>query len=151
NVVWGDITASPCLTELKQASAAGQLSIRFITDGYHTDGPMRGYGRVVGTIGPALAEEPQTFIAGRHLQVQTDTTPQGPEFAQVDCILQAARRKLLVDVGNLLRVDAAGDFANMGEISLEAGAGATAANLGTLNYKDPGTYAATAGIFELPS
>ena len=150
NVVWGDVTTSPCLTQLKQASSSGQLSIRFITDGYRTGGPMRGYGRVVGTIGPYLADEPRTFIAGRHLQVQTDGPPKPPEFSQADCVVDAARRKLLVDVGNLLKVDATGDFSDIGEISLEVGSGAAAANLGTLSYKGPGTYAATAGIFELP-
>src|SRR5206468_1834058 len=43
-VVWGDVTKSPCLTQLKQASAGGPLSIRFNTDGYHTGGSQRGYG-----------------------------------------------------------------------------------------------------------
>ena len=68
---------------------------------------MRGYGRVVGTIGPFLADEPHTFIAGRHFQVQTDGPPNPPEFSQADCVVDAVRRKLLVDVGNLLKVGAA--------------------------------------------
>ncbi|MER9227052.1 hypothetical protein NKI39_15705 [Mesorhizobium sp. M0664] len=150
NVTWGDIAKSPCLTQLKQLSAAEQLSIRFITDGYRTGGPMRGYGRIVGTIGPHFANEPHTFIGGRHLQVQTDGPPNPPEFSQSDCVVDAARRKILIDVGNLLKVDSKGDFADMGDISLEVGTGAAAASLGTLSYKAPGTYSATAGIFELP-
>jgi hypothetical protein len=150
NVVWGNVAASPCLTQLKQKSTAQSLSIRFITDGYQTGGPQRGYGRIVGTIGPYLADEPHTFVAGRHLQVQTDGPPRPVEFSQMDCIVDATRRKILVDVGNILKVDANGDFADMGELSLTVGAGAAAANLGTLNYKDAGTYKGTAGIFELP-
>jgi hypothetical protein len=54
HVMWNDVTASPCLTQLKHASAPEQLSIRFITDGYRMGGPMRGYGHIVGTIGPYL-------------------------------------------------------------------------------------------------
>jgi hypothetical protein len=151
NVAWGNVAASPCLTQLKQASVAKKLSIRFVTDGYRLGGPQHGYGRIVGTIGPYLEDEPHTFVAGRHLQVQTDGPPNDVEFAQTECIVDAARRKILVDVGNILTVDANGDFAGMGELSLAGGAGAAAANLGTLNYKDPGTYRATAGIFELPA
>jgi hypothetical protein len=151
-VVWGDVSKSPCLTQLKQVSAAG-LSIRLITDAYHTGGPKRGYGEVVGTIGPYLADEPHTFVAGRHLQVQTDAppAPNPPEFSQVDCVVDPTRRKILLDVGNILQVDANEDFADIGELTLAAGAGAAAVTLGTLNYKGPGNYKATAGIFELPA
>jgi hypothetical protein len=34
NVEWGDVAASQCLAQMKRKSAAGMLSIRFITDSY---------------------------------------------------------------------------------------------------------------------
>jgi hypothetical protein len=147
NVTWGDIAASPCLTQLRQASAAQKLSIRFIADGYQMRDPQRGYGRVVGTIGPYIDGEPKTFVVGRHLQVQTAAGPPAPEYAQVDCRVDAERRKVLVDVGNILKVKPNGDFSDLGDITLTAGNGIV---LGALNYKGDGSYANTAGIYELP-
>ena len=62
------------------------------------------------------------------------------------------RRKILVDVGNLLRVDpTSGDFVNIGELSLVAGDGPAAPVLGSLNYHGPLNYTHTAGIYELPA
>ena len=150
DVEWDDVTASPCLAQMKQASMAGKLSIRFITDGYQMGGPQRGYGRIVGTIGPCLEGEPHTFVLGRHLEVQTAGTvgQDDLEYAQAECLVDAGRRKLLVDVGNVLQVDSAnGDFSNMGEITLSAGNGAA---LGKLHYTGAGGYASSAGIYEFP-
>jgi len=148
DIVWGDVTASPCLTQMKAGTSAQKLSIRFITDGYFTGGAERGYGRLVGTIGPYLDNEPHTFVMGRHLRVQTAAPPvdRALEFAHVDCQVDAGRRKILVDLGNLLKVDAAGDFTNLGELTLVTGGGQ---EIGAVNYRDVG-YAQTAGIYELP-
>jgi hypothetical protein len=75
---------------------------------------------------------------------------QGP-YALVDCVVDTARRKLLVDVGNSLPVDVvSGDFQKIGDLSLVAGSGATAKTLGALPYTDTGSYLNTAGIYELP-
>ena len=57
DVAWGDLSASPALQALQAATVPGQLSIRFMLDSYNMGGAKRGYGRIVGTIGPALAGE----------------------------------------------------------------------------------------------
>jgi hypothetical protein len=146
DVEWGDVTASPCLAQMKQASAPRMLSIKFMTDSYKLDGQQRGYGRIAGTIGPYVNGEPRTFVLGRHL-----APPQGNQFAPVDCRLDTDRRKVLVDVGNSLPIDAAtGDFLDGGEITLAAGSGATATVLGSLDYTGPRNYPTTAGVYELP-
>jgi hypothetical protein len=149
NVEWGDIAKSPCLLELKVASVAGKLSIRFLTDGYQMSPPQRGYGRIVGTIGPFIEGEPRTFVAGRHLRVKTADAPQ-LEFVYADCSAHTTRRKILVDVGNVLKVDANGDFTDMGELTLAVGNDSALQVLGQLNYFGPGKYRAGAGVFEVP-
>ena len=148
NVEWGDVAASPCLAQMKQKTVAGMLSIKFITDSYRMGGQQRGYGRIVGTIGPYLDGEPHTFVIGRHLAPPPQST-----FAPADCVVDTARRKLLVDIGNSLPVVAAsGDFQNIGDLTLVAGSGAAAKSLGTLPYTaDDGSYPNTAGIYELPA
>jgi hypothetical protein len=146
NVEWGDVLASPCLAQMKQVSAAGMLSIKFITDGYQMGGQQRGYGRIAGTLGPYLDGEPHTFVIGRHL-----APPAQSLYAPVDCVVDTARRKVLVDVGNSLPVEvASGDFQNIGDLTLVAGSGAAAKTLGALPYTDTDSYPNTAGIYELP-
>jgi hypothetical protein len=145
NVEWGDVSASSCLVQMKQVSAPGMLSIKFMTDRYALDGQQRGYGRVAGTIGPYLAGEPRTFVLGRHLAPQ-----QGP-YAPMDCRLDPDRRKILVDLGNSLPIDAAsGDFLNRGALTLVAAAGATTTVLGSPDPTGQDNYRRTAGIYELP-
>ena len=146
NVEWGDVTASPCLTQMKQKTAAGMLSIKFITDSYQMDGQQRGYGRIAGTIGPYLDGEPRTFLIGRHLGSRQAS------YAAVDCRVDTDRRKVLVDVGNSLPTDAStGDFISAGDLTIVAGSGAAATILGALPYTEKGNYSRTAGIYELPS
>ena len=146
NVEWGDVAGSPCLAQMKQASAPGLLSIKFITDQYVMDGQHRGYGRITGTIGPCLAGEPRTFVIGRHL------APTGNTFAPLDCRVDRGRRKVLVDVGNALPIDvASGDFLkSTGALTLAAGRGANAVVLGPLDYTGTGDFPRSAGIYELP-
>jgi hypothetical protein len=145
DVAWSDLSASPCLQQLQQASEPGLLSIRFTTDMYSMREPTRGYGRIAGTIGPYLAGEPRTFVFGRHLQVD-----KGGTGVQADCVVDTARRKVLLDVGHVLSVDGNGDFDDLGELTLVAGNGASAPSLGAIAYQGPGTYRMTAGVFELP-
>ena len=146
NVEWGDVSASDCLKQMKQKSKPGMLSIRFMTDGYQMSGQKRGYGRIAGTIGPYLDKEPHTFVQGRHL-APVAAAP----FAPVDCSVDTDNRKVFVDIGNSFPLDATGDFSDQGAVTLVAGSGATAVVVGSLNYKDKGSYAATAGVYELPT
>ncbi len=145
NVEWGDVTASACLTQMQQKTVAGMLSIRFMTDGYRMGGQQRGYGRITGTIGPYLAEEPRTFVRGRHL------APSGDPYAPIDCSVDTDSRKVFVDIGNSLPTDASGGFSDQGDITLVAGSGPAALVLGSLNYRDKGGYVSTAGVYALPA
>jgi hypothetical protein len=146
NVAWGDVSASPCLTQMKQKTKPGMLSIRFITDGYQMGGQQRGYGRIAGTIGPYLDKEPHTFVKGRHL-APVAAAP----FAPVDCSVDTDSRKVFVDIGNSFPIGATGDFSDQGDVTLVAGSGPAALVLGSLNYKDKGGYAMTAGVYEVPA
>jgi len=147
NIEWGNVTASTCLTQMQQA-CAGALSIKFMTDIYTMGGQQRGYGRIVGTIGPYLDGEPRSFVMGRHLAPSVSSSP----YAPVDCRLDRERRKIFVDVGNALQMNmATGDFADVGTLALAAGTGAAATPLGILDYSGPKNYLKTAGVYELPA
>jgi hypothetical protein len=146
NVEWGDVSASPCLKQIKQKSVPGMLSMRFLTDGYQMGGQQRGYGRIAGTIGPYLDKEPHTFVKGRHL-APVAAAP----FAPADCSVDTDSRKVFVDIGNSFPIDATGDFSDQGDVTLVAGSGPAAVVLGSLNYRDKGSYVATAGVYELPA
>jgi hypothetical protein len=159
-VVWGDLSKSPALKALQAATLQEQLSIRFMLDSYKMGGAMRGYGRIVGTIGPALAGEPAHFVAGRHLAPIGQSSPLG----NVTCCLDPAGTQILADFGNALPNDANGNVPNSGDIHLVAvsnvaaiknGATSLAAadivDLGSLlGYDGPDYYLHTAGIQAFP-
>jgi hypothetical protein len=146
NVAWGNIDASPCLIQMKERSSTGLLSIKFVTDLYQLGGQKRGYGRVVGTVGPYFDGEPHTFVLGRHLAPLN-----GQPVAHIDCSVDTNRRKIMVDVGNALPIDEeTGDFKNLGELSLAAGPRSAATVLDTLQFASASKYTNSAGIFELP-
>ena len=158
-VVWGDLSRSPALKALQAATLQGQLSIRFMLDSYKMSGAMRGYGRIVGTIGPALTGEPAHFVAGRHL-ASTANSPLG----NVTCCLNPAGTQILADFGNALPSDKNGNVPNLANIHLVAvknvaaiknGASHLAAadivDLGSLlGYDGPDYYLHTAGIQAFP-
>jgi hypothetical protein len=78
NVVWsGDVSGSTLLTALQGASAEG-LAVKLTVDLHQNDpstrttaGNMFCYGRVMGSIGPALAGELAQVIPGRCIQTYT--------------------------------------------------------------------------------
>jgi hypothetical protein len=158
-VVWGDLSKSPALQALQAATLQGQLSIRFMLDRYAMGRAKRGYGRIVGTIGPALAGEPAHFVAGRHL-ASINNSPLG----NVTCCLDPAGTQILADFGNALPSDRNGNVPNLANIHLVAvknvaaiknGASHLAAadivDLGSLlGYDAPDYYLHTAGIQAFP-
>jgi hypothetical protein len=113
-VVWGDLSASPALQALKAATLSTQLSMRFMLDGYNMVGSKRGYGRIVGTIGPQLANDAVHFAAGRHL------AGSGNKLGNVTCWLDPAGTQILADFGNALRSKPDGDAPDTGDIHLAA-------------------------------
>lgn len=76
NVTWtGDISSSPLLVALKAASGNG-ISVRFAADLHQnspanllTPGDLFCYGRMMGSFGPALANELAQVLPGRQLAV----------------------------------------------------------------------------------
>jgi hypothetical protein len=154
---WGDVSSSPFLGELKKAAATGLLSIKFNVDGYNMNfqSPEFTRGRVVGTIGPATADEPRHFTAGR--QFMTTAGPGGNFFAPAgqinfcSAVVNRSAGKVYLDLGNALpTVTPGGALVNLGAIALVAQAANGPAPI-DVAYTDPGWYEQTAGVVELPA
>ena len=100
---WVNPTASPLLSALKQLSPTA-LSMRFVVDSYQPSStePNFTYGRLVGTIGPALAGEAPRSTPRRLAPVYfqggqpTIFSTYGPAGAVWD----AKRKVLILDLGN---------------------------------------------------
>jgi hypothetical protein len=129
-VEWGDLSGSPSLAALASATAAKQLSIKFNVDGYALQGQNKTYGRIVGTIGPYAAGEPEQLVLGRHLMPGDGQS--SPPMHHSVCVVDAKRRKLVADFGN----------------AMPSGKGLMA--IGKSSYRDPEWYARTAGVEEFP-
>jgi hypothetical protein len=153
DVEWGDVESSPFLSALRDASRDGLLSVKFMLDAYNmTFGdPEFTRGRIVGTIGPAVASEPAHMVLGRQFTAEASTTK--PEFflpagginfcaATVD----AATAKVYLDLGNSLRTGSTGEPESIGAISLYAGEDLICAVPYTAE-----PYPHTAGILALPA
>ena len=151
DVVWGDVTASPCLTQI-EGRRARRNSFRSGSLPTAMSRAARSEATAASSARSDLTstDEPHTFVMGRHLRSRRRrrrSIGRSNSLTRI-AVVDAARRKILVDVGNLLKVDAAGDFTDLGELTLRRPAAARL--IGTVSYKDPGGYATTAGIFELP-
>ena len=105
DVVWsGDISTSPILTALQTAATEG-LAVKLTADLHQnnqanifTAGDLFCYGRVLGSIGPALAGELSQVVPGRCIQTypppQPPTPPQ-PPAAVTEALQQAPGARLL--------------------------------------------------------
>lgn len=114
NVIWVNAAASPLLRALQAASLTGQLSIRFTVDSFQSDANQANftYGRIVGTIGPALAGEAPRSTPRRLAPVQfwngpplipsnLGTTPSiFSTFGAAGAVWDSARSVLILDLGN---------------------------------------------------
>lgn len=148
---WGQLDGSPFLTELRQAAQNGLLSIKFNVDGYTMDfnSPEFTRGRIVGTIGPAAASEPQHFVRGRQFMAAS----QG-NINYCTAVVDQNAGKVLLDLGNALpTTQPGGPLVNLGALSMVCEAqppGSQALPLGSISYTEQGWYERTAGIVELP-
>jgi hypothetical protein len=165
---WGDVDASPFLSALRAAAGEGEhamLSIKFNVDMYDMDytSPTFTMGRVAGTIGPAAADEPRHFVAGRQLMPYAVPSPPAHFFQPAGginaCVgvVDAERGKVLLDLGNALPLaPAGGGQTNLGPLTLAVlvpgaeGGGVAAVPLGSIAYTDDGWYERTAGVVEVP-
>jgi hypothetical protein len=165
---WGDLSASRFLQELRAAASDGLLSIKFNTDGYNMTftSPEFTRGRIVGTIGPATAAEPQHFVLGRHLM--TTGLPSGNFFAPAGkinfCVATVNEQlgKIYLDLGNALPTTKPGGTpAKLGSLAvvceaqpMTAGGFVERLKIGEIPqalYTNPQWYADTAGVVELPA
>ena len=158
---WGDVSGSTFLSDLKTAADANAdlLSIKFNVDLYSMEWPTPGQsggenfcrGRIVGTLGPASAEEPQRFVTGRQLYPTLVGGGAVVNFcaAVVDCQRQVIR----LDLGNALPVTGSGSIFPLGDIFLQFNLNGRAVTLGQVPeslYTDPSWYQRTAGLIEFP-
>jgi hypothetical protein len=142
-VSWGDLGDSPLLSELQQSSDADLLSIKFNVDGFNQGIHV---GRIVGTIGPAHADEPVHFVRGRHCMPLTD----GP-VGFFPALVDAHRGKLVADFGNALQTTSSGGpFDSSVDIEIGVGAGNDFHSLGKVPIGDGDWYERTAGVCEFP-
>lgn len=175
NLQWGDLSASPFLAALQQAAADGRLSIKFNTDGINlaaTD-PTTGLpnpdflcGRIVGTIGPAAADEPKYMVMGRQFMANTPGPVGGSPVGQINyCVgvVDSAANVIYLDLGNALPTTVPrGPLVSLGDLSLgyydpPPGGNSsgtikplTGATIPASTYTSDSWYSDTAGVVVLP-
>jgi hypothetical protein len=156
---WGDISRSPFLQELRVATKDGLLSIKFNVDRYSMawKGDVFCSGRIVGTIGPASADEPAHLVIGRQFLAQIPVSnvfpsPVGQIYSCVG-VLDEVAGKVRIDLGNALPTTYEGNtLHDIGPLSLVCDVQQDRRlDLGSIDYLQPGWYERTAGIVELPA
>jgi hypothetical protein len=144
-VAWGNVAGSRLLSELRESSDADLLSVKFNIDGFDQSVHV---GRIVGTIGPAHADEPANFVRGRHCMPEADGAPINYFPALVD----AQRGKLVADFGNALQTTSSGGpFDSSLDIEIGMGTDDQYQSLGKVPVGDGDWYEQTAGICEFPA
>lgn len=169
---WGDISASPFLTELHAASGPrGRLSIKFMVDSLNANfrSPDFMCGRIVGTIGPASVGEPQHMVIGRRFMASPAAggnffNPAG-KINFCTAVVDDATSTVYLDLGNALHtVGSTGAISDTGDLTLGVRVPpttpdqpATVSPLGVIPSQggrgyagDPNWYPRTAGIVALP-
>ncbi len=149
-VTWGDTSSSRFLGELRAAAADDMLSIKFNVDGYDRDNtiPTFTLGRIVGSIGPAAADEPHHFILGRHLggaaDIHTNFMP---------CVVDTKAKRLTADFGNATATGKpGGQLLNLGDLAvgyIDSNSGRFV-SIGAVAYREQGWYESTAGVQAFP-
>ena len=157
-----DAPKSPFLQTLKVSADAngGLLSIKFNVDLYSMNNPQPNdagdnnfcRGRIVGTIGPAAADEPACFVLGRQFYPQMLG---GAVMYFCAAVLDAKQNLLRLDLGNALPVTGEGKPVPLGDLLLctvdpSSGRSVLLATLPQAVYSDEEWYLRTAGIVELP-
>ncbi|MDQ3279934.1 MAG: hypothetical protein M3Q69_00810 [Acidobacteriota bacterium] len=146
---WGASPGSRFLDELRAASTDDMLSIKWNVDGYDRNWELPTFtlGRIVGTIGPARAAEPQHFILGRQL---------GPSDAHMNfmpCVVDKEARRITADFGNSIATHTpGGTIMDIGQMALSyfnAG-NSRFTNFASVDYMQPGWYESTAGVQAYP-
>lgn len=143
-VEWGDVTASPFLSQLRDQYGGSRLSVKFNVDGYQMDfaDPRFTIGRITGSIGPAAPAEPDHLVRGRQFVATPDN-----KLKMCAAALDPATAKLYLDLGNVLQTDTiGGEITKRGALSLSAGT----EPICPVPYGDAAWYERTAGVIALP-
>ena len=140
---------SAALESLRTASP-NRLSIKFVLYAYQaSSGPGFTVGRVVGTVGPAAAGEPDHIPDARVL-INWVQDPTRAPFGRAPFKIDSGRGKLVVDLGNAIPELASGARRALGQLTAQIyrTPPQSAVMLGALDYDEP-HYVQTAGIEEL--
>jgi hypothetical protein len=161
-LAWGRNPASRFIDELRAATQSRLLSIRLVTYAYKDDHAASGFtlGRLSGVIGPYLAGEPKSIVAGRRFAPANGNA--SPHNLMYFTGQMAPGGRLLVDLCNALPLDGTYQPQDLGPLTvgmlLDAqtaeGAAVTAANfapIGAVPYQDPDWLLKSGGVaaFEL--
>lgn len=148
NINWNfGISNSRYLNELKTTSS-DKLSIQFTLDRYNGNNtsPQFTLGRIVGSIGPALANEPKHFVLGRQLFPSGNVTNCNYATALVDEKL----KQVVLDFGNALQFKTGGLVNETRDLHLvintSSPTSSSYVDIGKINYSDPNWYMGTSGI-----
>jgi hypothetical protein len=149
-IEWGPKITSRFLQELAEnGNYPATLSIKFTVDGYDDDhtSPTFTWGRMVGAIGPYLAEEPKHFVNGRLLRTMPKSS-----MNYAPCYIDTDRKLLFVDFGNSLPTTAAGGpLQDIGPLQMAIlPAKGKPVLLGPINYLYRGFNEIYAGIQSFP-
>jgi hypothetical protein len=157
---WGDVEASAVLTALRDRGG-DRLSIKFNVDGINLEAssPLFMTGRIVGTLGPAVAGEPDHFVPGRQFMTFPRPGPGGffsPAYGVNHCVgvVDEAARCVRVDLGNAMPTAAPGGaLVDVGALRLSVAVGRQVVRLGQVEravYAAPAWYPDTAGVVTFP-
>ncbi len=153
NLKWADVVSfSPVLAALKQASAQnGKLSIKFNLDGVNIDftSPNFMCGRIVGTVGPVVGDEPTHLVLGRQFMTSGNWSnffiPSG-KLNFCPGFVDESSNTLFLDLGNAFPTEVpGGNLNNLGDLTVTAG-GTSLGTLAASQYTDPNWYLNTAGV-----
>ena len=158
------LESSRVLRELASATSGDRLSIRLTTLGYDGDAgsPTFTLGTMVGTVGPYLDGEPESYVLGRRFAPVSGFTSYGANATFFSGLVHEESSTLLLDLSNALQVsDAAGTQVDIGTLS--AGiladesitentpvAAETFEVLGPIDYTASGWLQASGGVVALP-
>jgi len=166
NLVWGDVSNSPFLTQLKAlveseiaAGGKGSLSIKFNLDGINLDfrSPSFMRGRIAGTIGPSAPGEPRYMVLGRHFVAYRSQAlmPQENFFYPAGSlnfcagVIDQAASSLYLDLGNALPTTVpGGPMSDLGDLTVYAMTNQGPLPLGSIPSQGAHGYASQTNWYE---
>lgn len=147
NLQWNG-GGSPLLQQLQEVAGAG-LSVRLSVYGYDgaTTSPTFRIGRIVGTVGPQLADEPLHLPPRLLLSIPPSPNPPQP-LAWAPAKVNGTT--VTLDLGNSIPdQNPGGPPVDIGTLEAAVLAGPTPTSLGTIDYQGPG-FQQTAGVVQFP-